>query len=354
MSTAKKTNNTNINQSGNGALTPPATGITTRRSSRATLTQEEIEKIPNTVTNIDTAEDYLSKNLLCHVGKPYTLTHLISVLFHATQLKGVPLPAASAMRAADFILKKHTAYHVIAALAPQIAKVLNASKTMAGSENEVQTAAGRIEAAADALYESVKDCHNAMKLLSPSLDSTQQCLNTLSTQLTDRSTRTHVPQNSQLPAPSYSSITAAHLSPTIDQAVARAAIRARQIILDPSPGGTMFPPGTPHENIVKTIKEALATIRNYNTPPGDIRAVTTFHNGGLIVELENEHLAAWLRTPEGRSTLGTQLGPTVSFCNRSFPLVAEYLPIQMQIDNKNFLSTVEQENGLPANSLMSI
>ncbi|KAG1724449.1 uncharacterized protein EDB91DRAFT_1255226 [Suillus paluster] len=225
-------------------ITPPATSITTRQSSRPTLTQEEIKITPSTVMDIDSAKDYLTKNLLCHVDQPFTLIHLTSVLFHATQLKGVPLPIASAMRAVAFILKKHAACkiaelttvqlvnsltpkivdHVIAMLAPQIRKVLNASETMAEKENEVQMAAERIETAVDALYESVKDCHNAMKLLSPSLYTTQQRLNTLSTQLLDRPTRPIASQPSQSPAPSYSLITATHLPPSVDQAMARAAI----------------------------------------------------------------------------------------------------------------------------------
>ncbi|KAG1724448.1 uncharacterized protein EDB91DRAFT_1062825, partial [Suillus paluster] len=109
-----------------------------------------------------------------------------------------------------------------------------------------------------------------------------------------------------------------------------------------------------HREVVKAIKEALAKIRNDSTPEGDIRAVSTFHNGGVIVELESETLAAWLRIPEGRSALLAELRPTVSFRTRSFPLVAEYLPIQMQIEGENFLRAVEQENSLPENSLVSV
>ncbi|KIK47994.1 hypothetical protein CY34DRAFT_72772, partial [Suillus luteus UH-Slu-Lm8-n1] len=102
------------------------------------------------IKNIENAEEYLNKNLLCHIDEPFTLTHLISVMFHITQLKSVPLLAIEAIRAVAYIMKKHEANeiaetitnqitnnlspriaeHVIAAISPQVAKILSTSENL--------------------------------------------------------------------------------------------------------------------------------------------------------------------------------------------------------------------------------
>jgi hypothetical protein len=70
--------------------------------------------------------------------------------------------------------------------------------------------------------------------------------------------------------------------------------------------------------------------------------------------MENENLASWLRGPIGRTSLESQFDTTVSFRKRTYPIVIEYLPIQMQIENESFLRNVENGNNLPMNSLATI
>ncbi|KAG1785101.1 uncharacterized protein HD556DRAFT_1215832, partial [Suillus plorans] len=85
-----------------------------------------------------------------------------------------------------------------------------------------------------------------------------------------------------------------------------------------------------------------------------VRAVTTMRNGGVIVELDSEELAEWLRGPSGRTLLEEQFESTILFRSRTFALVLEYLSIRLQIEYIDFLRHVEAENNLPAGSLTSI
>jgi hypothetical protein len=347
MSIPKK-NNKNPGIQTAGGTSPPPTGIPTRQSKKSMLTQEDIEVIASTVMNIENAEDYLNKNLLCHSDQPFSITHIISVLFHITQLKAIPLPAIEAIRAVTFILKKHEANeiaelvaesitdnlapkivdHIIAARAPQVARIFTTSENLDNTlkeaerirhsierekeekEGETETAAERIEEAANTLHESIEECKNSLKLLLPSIDKTNEHLTEVSQQIASALKST--PPEPQQPR-SYSTAVASNLAPSIDQALARAAIRAHQIILDPLPGGNMFPPDTTHEEIVKTLKEALGNIKDETTPPGDIKAVTSFRNGGLLVELESGSLATWLRKPFNRTALTNKQTRTNSF-----------------------------------------
>ncbi|KAG1724725.1 hypothetical protein EDB19DRAFT_1834058 [Suillus lakei] len=151
-----------------------------------------------------------------------------------------PAPVTAAIRAVAILLRKHiickiaeaaakslsstladsvTTHlvdHTIAALAPQIANIHVASEALAktvqladdtlsttldkaeklhqlGSheqeehEGGVNIAAERLEEAADALYATVMDCQNAITLLAPLLDSTQEQINHLSKQMSTTS-----------------------------------------------------------------------------------------------------------------------------------------------------------------------
>lgn len=50
-----------------------------------------------------------------------------------------------------------------------------------------------------------------------------------------------------------------------------------------------------------------------------------------MVELETERLVDWLGSTEGRALLEGQFDSDISFRKRTFPIVLEYLPIQMQL-----------------------
>lgn len=173
--------------------------------------------------------------------------------------------------------------HTIAALAPQVANIHAASEALAKTaqqaedtltttldkaeclhryakderteqEGNISIAAERIEESADALFATVTDCQNAIKLLTPSLDTTQERLNHLSTQLAAS------PPIPTITQPSYSSIAATNFPPMVDKAIGRAAIRTRQILLNPKPGTNLFPPGTSNKDIATRLKEAIGNI----------------------------------------------------------------------------------------------
>lgn len=395
---------------GNGAGPPkahsptPSSGPNTRGTTRNLTSTEEIEALPSNVMDTASAESYLKVKLLSHGGQAYTLSHLSSILFHITQMSAnTPLPVITAIRAVAYILKKHTACeiaeaaanhfsttlapqlidHVIMAITPQLTNLRSTSELLSATvhqaeetlnttiseatnihrslknehteqEENTRIAADRIEETANELHASVEECQKLLKTLSPSLDVTQERINQLSSQLLTHPMPTqNQPHttNTTAPQPSYSSIAASHLPPMVEQAVGRAAIRARQILLDPQPGKTLFSADTSNSDIAKKLKDALSNIRTDDTPPGDIKAVLSLRNGGIIIELESERLASWMRDPTGRALFEAQFDTEVSFRKRTFALVLEYLPIQLQIEQEEFLRNVENENNLPDHSL---
>ncbi|KAG1788584.1 uncharacterized protein HD556DRAFT_1215180, partial [Suillus plorans] len=85
-----------------------------------------------------------------------------------------------------------------------------------------------------------------------------------------------------------------------------------------------------------------------------VRTVQRLRNGGLIIEVDNEQLAGWLKGPTGRVLLESHLDSTASIRDRTYPIVVQFLPISYEIECDNFPRHIEAENHLPPNSIASI
>ncbi|KAG2357059.1 hypothetical protein BDR07DRAFT_1380405 [Suillus spraguei] len=260
------------------------------------MLQDNIEALPGAVTSLSSAEKYLTSVLLCQADEPISLLHLADILFQVTQMaKPIPLAVTNAIRAVAFILKQQAALeiadvvakaaaeqltyslstnimnNVIAAITPQVASIHTTAETLKGTlahskqlhdameqekeedKNDFKTAAEHIEDAVDTLYKSIEDCNNSYKLLMPSPEFTQDRLNNLTTQLSQPPPVITQPTATPPAFPTYSSVAAANLPPSIDQAVARASLRAKQILLDPTPGHSLFPAEATNATIAKYV-----------------------------------------------------------------------------------------------------
>ncbi|KAG2029404.1 hypothetical protein BDR03DRAFT_1018444 [Suillus americanus] len=294
-------------------LGPPAT--CNANSSRSSLPQEDIEALSGAVTNTESAEKYLASVLLHQAAEPLTFLHLAGILFQITQMdKPILISVTNTIRVVAFILKRQaaseiaevvtefTAKHlsealsssivnsVVAAIAPQVAAVHSTAENLRDmleqstklcdsieweneeKKNQFQIAAEWIEEAVDMLYKSIEDCNNSYKLLTSSLEFTQDHLNNISTQLS----QCQPPKQTNptpMPQPTYSSIAASNLPPSFDKAAARASIRAKQILIDPKPGHSLFPPDANNAIIAKQFSDALAKICSSNTPTGSVHSI---------------------------------------------------------------------------------
>ncbi|KAG2036494.1 hypothetical protein BDR03DRAFT_1011651 [Suillus americanus] len=320
----------------------PTYGLNTRKMMRTTLPQATIEAMANTVKNASSGKKFLELKLLCLINEPFMLTHLISVLFQIMQMaSSTPAPVIAAIHAVAFIMKDHMASeimekvveqvvakaakqimdsltahlvdHIIAAISPQVALVHTASQSLSSSleqaaslqnmmnrewneeEGSTKTAVECIEESADTLFSYVETCQDALKSLAPSLEAMQDRINDMSQQLPPS-----LSLQPNIMRPTYSSIVASQLTPIIDQALGRAAVRAWEILLDPMPGESLFPPNMSKHDIANKLNDALEKARDESTPPGKVKVITVLRNGGLVVELESESLASWLKTQQKR------------------------------------------------------
>jgi hypothetical protein len=231
----------------------------------------------------------------------------------------------------------------------------------------------RVEEAADTVYGATQELNNTIQLLTPSLDSVKTKMNELTTTLSKPQTMpappnpTHtslLPRTNSNGYATYSTVAATtpplttstprvtRPSPT-DEAVARSAIRARQVLLDLIPGNKTFPPNLSHADTVAKLREALKT----TLPPGgtgDIKALLQLRNGGLMVEMDSEETANRLKNSEDRNKFLKALDHAVTIKDRTYTVIVQYLPIHMQIDRPGLLRLIESKNELEDNSLISM
>ncbi|KAG1890617.1 uncharacterized protein F5891DRAFT_1197958 [Suillus fuscotomentosus] len=169
---------------------------------------------------------------------------------------------------------------------------------------------------------------------------------------------TEIPQVQPQPPTSYSEAVTRTPLPTpgpADQAIARAATRARQIMIDLTPGNLLFPLGTNHADIVSKTREVLGKVKPDNfTKNDDIKVITQLQNGGLTIKLTMKALSDWLRSPEGRAALMKELNLPANFCELTLGLVIQYLPTNLPIDRQDFLDLITKENQLNREHLSTI
>lgn len=241
--------------------------------------------------------------------------------------------------------------HIMTAINPQIEQLTSTSDSLSTSlentskihqilgecmdlDRDINAAADRITNATDTVHSAIEDCHSSINRLSPSLETTQDQIHLLSLKLLDLQDA-HSPPTPQLEAPKpapFSSITTAwpsgptrlhtsrgsppnvqafapqphpsqsprnsntqHQVPPIDEALARSAIRARQILLDPIIGNPVFPPEINHNDALDKIHTAIKAALAPNGRNDNVKALLQLRNGGIIVELDNEETALRLR-----------------------------------------------------------
>ncbi|KIJ11401.1 hypothetical protein PAXINDRAFT_157320 [Paxillus involutus ATCC 200175] len=380
---------------GNGATScSPTPNATTRKTTRCTA-----QETPKTRAEIATMEQYkvqdaksgaayLNKSLLSVVGESFTIEHLATMLFHISQMDTIPLMAIEAIRAVAFLLEddaasqiaaimtahitdlasKEIASQVITAIAPHVLKTseslhenveeikqLQTSISSNSNPNaiNIQVSIERVEEATDAILSSLEDVKNVVTLLNPSLEATQNCINSLVAKTTESPPLPHA--QTQLQPTSYSAAVKATTSSNhpVSAALARAAIQDHQIFLEPQQGQPLFTADQSTNDIAETMKMVLDNIHQDDAPPLIIKALSKMKNGGLIIEFDSYPSAQWLRQDEIRDTFLMMLGTSAEFKERIYSILIPFLPVSSQIYEDKWIRAIEVENDLPIHAIRS-
>ncbi|KAG2153825.1 hypothetical protein DEU56DRAFT_718519, partial [Suillus clintonianus] len=84
-----------------------------------------------------------------------------------------------------------------------------------------------------------------------------------------------------------------------------------------------------------------------------IKATTRLRNGGLIIELTSTEAAKWVHIPENRIKITEALGIPATIKEHRFSVIVPFLPVSSNIEETNWLRTVEEENDMPLGAIES-
>ncbi|KAG2742181.1 hypothetical protein P692DRAFT_201652991, partial [Suillus brevipes Sb2] len=319
----------------------PATAIPTQsRRTPPKLTTPEIIALNNEVINATTGKAYLERIALAISGKPYTIDAISEILLHTTQLTGISLPAQTAIRAVAFVLKEIVtdetteiiARHITAAISPHIAKLQDTEEKLTKLSTDIN---------ATSASQSLQ------------LEKIQTTVDTLSKQATESA-------NSR---PSYAAavMTSQGQQPeTATQAhrlqlIAREAIKERQIMIGYTPNSPLAAGNSSHAQLVERVKTALKNLAaNDESPKLDMRAVTQFKQGGMIIEMTTKEAAAFIRSNPGtKDELVRNLDPDATFKERSYPLIVPFTPVSYNPTDAESTRQLESENGWNNGTILS-
>ncbi|KAG1800566.1 uncharacterized protein BJ212DRAFT_1231080, partial [Suillus subaureus] len=85
-----------------------------------------------------------------------------------------------------------------------------------------------------------------------------------------------------------------------------------------------------------------------------IQAVQHLRNGGLMIDLDSEQLASWLKGSTGCMLLETHLDLTACICDMTYAIVVQFLLVTYEIKREGFTHHIKAEDYLPPNSIASI
>ncbi|KIK78060.1 hypothetical protein PAXRUDRAFT_17089 [Paxillus rubicundulus Ve08.2h10] len=362
----------------NGA---PTTRALTQNTPLHVTPKNDIINQKSEVTNHTNGANFLERQLLCITGKDFTTDSITTILLHITQIPKLPLTAKEAIRTVAFILDHASSSkiaddiqnklqaslvdsvskHVTSALSPHIAQLLRTTEDFKNKLATIEKLRKDIEVkevitqgilgaslecmeeAADGVLNNLEDVKNIIDTLTPSLESTQTKVNALHHLLL--STSSPSPFASQtLRAPPVQHFPPAH-------SYTCSAICSHQVLFNPSPGQSLYTAESSPTIVTDKLKAAVETLRREDSPPIDIKRVLRLNNGGLLIELDNEEAATWLKSKPIHNKLTDTLGIQVIIRDQTYQILLPFLPITTRINAPSTLCNIETENGLACGTI---
>ncbi|KIK13671.1 hypothetical protein PISMIDRAFT_17819 [Pisolithus microcarpus 441] len=360
------------------AAPPPSNGGPTRPTTRSSTTPlaEIINSQDENVRDALSARNFLDKIQYTIPGEPMTAEHLSQALFYITQMKGITPTARSAIRSAAYPVQDLSASataqaiikdissklenSLVAAISPQVAKILSAADSLKDTNQKLESSIEGIPRSSGCVtdYGSQTDTtalDSQLQALVSNTTSIKEAIIDLKTMAKTQSPLTPSPYRDALLAQHHDTTTTAHLpvNPTSDLARAHAAIKERQILLDPDRDHPTINSDMKKEDLVKLLKNAVDTIETLESPKLQLKSITRLQNQGIVLEMNSREAANWIRNPTNRLTFIKELGGKIRIKDRLYHVVVPFFPISADITDASTMRDIERENDIPVNAIVT-
>ena len=288
---------------------------------------------------ISTAEEgraFLEKfQLIVPSGDELSAESLAVSLFHISELKGVHLPVKNAVRSVAYLLRELGSN--------ETAKIV-AERVISKGEEENNKLSSSVSSLTREIKEAVNTAiSDVQATLSEAVKKLTNEVQAISAQVPNDSSSPSSPYRNALMRPAD-----AALQSRVDPRVrAREGIRLRQVLLECSKDSAYHTYEIPKviERFNKVIKKISSTTNH------KVMSATRLRNGGLLLEMDSEEGAGWLREREIGEKLAEEI-MEARIKNRSFNTIAHFVPLTFDPDNPEHLREIEQTNGFNVNAII--
>ncbi|KAF8154925.1 hypothetical protein B0H34DRAFT_660643 [Crassisporium funariophilum] len=309
---------------------PPRTAGPFTRQSNISFDKTLEEDTDNTFTDHYEARKYLeSKRLLVPEGQNVTTNMAASCLYQiANAASNTPKPVVKAIRA--------------------LAVLLEESETGIATQTYHDGFQAELDNFTSEIQQLIAHAHEKIdeKIESISLKTTTQ----------PQQQPNGSQNNRQGPPPHGTAATYSQMltstQPDVDpRMLAKYGIRRRQVMLD----------GIPKESELGQLsdKELASKINTalQITQAGDgvrIRAATKQSKGGILIEMDSDYGAAWTKGAGNMARLCKRLNDKATVRPRLYQLIAFKAPLSAEPEEKQFITEVEEANGLPEGTITAM
>lgn len=301
----------------------------------------------------DHSIDYLEERLLLAPNQDIDLTTITSAIIqvaHLTAPKKLPIQIKNALLAIAVLLRQINLVETAAPLASELAEQMTPYY-----DTQLQT----LDTAAEAMVQQMQEAleQSTTKMIakitetaasySKATTEIQNMANAINNTTTELNATTKTYKEALKSKPSGNSPGPLMADP---RAIAREGIRARQILIDtPRAGGASKHKGSSNTTILEIANDIIKTM-----PGGDgkkIQTVNKLANGGLLMELDSQESATWLRQNDTRTRFIALFDDKATIRERHFNIIGSFIPFTSKADTEAGLREIESVNNIPAQTI---
>ncbi|KIN95856.1 hypothetical protein M404DRAFT_33828 [Pisolithus tinctorius Marx 270] len=120
--------------------------------------------------------------------------------------------------------------------------------------------------------------------------------------------------------------------PTQEHAKAHAAIRDRQILINPDRDHPIFNDSTKRETAIDLIRQAIEAVDRVDGPEIQLKSIACLQNNGILLEFNSQEATAWIKKVPNQATFLEKLGGMTTIKDRIYSVVIPFLSIATDLD----------------------
>lgn len=323
----------------------PTTGPNTRsqpiENARTTI-------LPTTgaVKNAEDAKSHLTTTGWVAPGESFAMETLARVLFATVaNIPKIPPAATTVLTSVAYILTEEMETGTVASVADKIS---------AHIKDTIDTLTTNLHDRLDQQVKAVSETAQSQATLTESLlkaqekldETTQNVLKKTYSQAAAAAAVT--PTFTQTPTPPISA----------DQIRIRnkEEIKRRQVLIEFSRDQDLQLENMTADILGRKAKDAINTVWAAAPNPKPeiprIKTVVLLRNGGLLLELDREESAGWLRNEENRKSVLENIGSGASIKDRSYQVIVQFIPVHFDTDDDEMYRRFEEANDLQPGSVL--